>query len=211
MQFYKTQNESFKGEGDFYYASDLTKGGAKEYGVSTLSNFIPLYQKRKFKHFYELLKSDRPRHAYFDLDVKDREDLTPEEVFDSFRETYMRYQAFNDLPISTDFRVSDSTTANRDKISLHIIDKNVIWINWADGDRESKKFFEYVDCDNSVYSKNRCMRMIGSSKFGQIRPFERASWHEDSKNAPIEDFFIQNLDKDVYIKTIKNKERKKFC
>jgi hypothetical protein len=45
------------------------------------------------------------------------------------------------------------------------------------------------------------MRIIGSSKFGEIRPLEKASWHSNTNLKLIRDFFIQNVDYKSLVKT----------
>lgn len=253
IEFFTSQDQSFLncGNDKFFFTRDVWYGeydkeGKKAikkqyYSSKTTSHFLDFYNDLpdEEKHFYELLKTDRPRKEYFDLDVKqpnpDREDYThydSEEYFNLFCNLRKKFLEFKDIPyIEPDWRITDSSKPadprnNKPKIlSLHCVNLNTTMIN----QEISCKYFEDFDYflethypeyrgifDVSVKGGNRNMRLIHSSKYKQNRPLLPAQWHEKSKNAPIIDFIISNVsDKDLkkaittYNKTVRETNKNK--
>lgn len=128
----------------------------------------------------EVIRENRPCHLYLDMDAHGK---TREEVLQSWEclrplfEKALRQKVKGD---KIDIIILDSSSDSKGslhiilKCSSHIFTNNVhcgAFVNLigevASGSLESKSAFEYVDL--AVYSKNRMMRMWGSTKVGQDR------------------------------------------
>lgn len=188
----------------FYFALDKNDKGGKEYGSSKfVSDFLEIYNalEDSQKNFYELLRVNMPRYEYYDIDMKTAS--TPTEIFckfNSIRLKFVRNELGYDFP--ADWRVTDSSRYIEEeglwKVSLHLVNRAVVF---KDG-HQTKQWYDKLDeynkahhnikdlFDISVCSKNRCMRMIGSSKFGQTRPLQK---DRHSEKYPMHDFFISNV------------------
>lgn len=186
--------------------------------------FLDWYEKMppSERHVNELLREGYSFHEYYDLDcyltgpkVKEEHrehipNLSPEKLFNSF--IYMYDMYLSNKKISTDYkdhlsgwRITDSS--NENKLSLHLVNKNVIFKNYEELSDWYSDFRKFINNrvesgifttyrtisspDWNVCTKNRCMRFIYSSKYGQNRPLLPATWHTSSVEAPISDFFIQ--------------------
>lgn len=235
IEFHTTQDESFlkSGNDKFFFTRDVWYGEydnkgkkaiKKQYqSCKTVSHFLDFYNDlpQEEKCFYELLKTDRPRKEYFDLDVKapnpDIEDYThydSEEYFNLFCNLRRKFLEFKDIPyVEPDWRITDSSKPadprnNKPKLlSLHCVNLNTTMINQEISSKYLEDFDYFLEThypeyrgifDVSVKGGNRNMRLIYSSKYEQNRPLLPAEWHEKSKNAPIIDFVISNVsDKDI--------------
>ncbi|KAF9196902.1 hypothetical protein BGZ49_002671 [Haplosporangium sp. Z 27] len=122
-----------------------------------------------------------------------------------------RNQYAPNYPVSPeDCRISTSSTQK--KISLHInvptytFENNHVHIRTfligffdkieAAQDKSGSGLLKYID--SGVYSRNRSMRCLGSSKRRDLsRSLNRAEWHQSSKNAPDSEFYITNIHPDA--------------
>jgi hypothetical protein len=221
---FPTQKEAFKNADEqkhnFYYALDKQgRQGAKRYGSApSHKSFLEYYNRLEKKapklcNFYELLRDSSPRCEYYDIDLKETENLhnkSPEVVFSEFNAIWDAFSLEICIPSnssqyikSKDFRVTDSSKQIDGvwKVSLHIVNRAVIWSSSNEAkfwytmfEKFCKERYNKAVFDTAVSSGNRCMRIIGSSKFGQERPLLKAMWHEPSQSAKKEDFLIQNID-----------------
>jgi len=167
----------------FFYSSDIKeKSGCKNfYYSSNIYDFITYYNTLENKHIYEIIKSTRPMKLYFDIDYEykptDCKDIfRPSDfydVFSDFFDSFCGSELSNDY-VNTNFFVTDSSTDK--KVSLHIISNDIKFRNFEDlkifmnkvrlyYEKNKHEYEEYLDSiDWSVYSKNRLMRLILSSK-----------------------------------------------
>ena len=220
---FPTQQQSFnhaEKEGHkFYFSLDKTESGKKEFGsTSDMKTFLEIYETipANERCFYELLKTDNPVCAYFDIDLKEEYNVhnkTPESIFrrfkgihDDFIKTELEKPDF-----VSDWRITDSSRLMANgiwKVSLHLVNRNMAWCKSKTIKSYYKRFAEFCKnhfesgiIDTCVDGQNRQMRLIGSTKMGQNRPLERAIWHSKSAEAPIEEFIIQNVPADVIVKS----------
>lgn len=203
-----TQEDAFNvahsREDQFFFAVDKSKDGKKKYGsYSSLEAFLIIYNAlpNDKKHFYELLPSNSLRFEFYDIDEKES-NIEPEKILAKFFSTRMKFLKYQfDLDADKykdDWRITDSSRQNENgtwKVSFHLINRALIWTNLKESQLWCKLFDSFNKShsfipnlfDTAVYTKNRCMRIIGSSKFGQERPLLA---HESCLKYPIEDFFI---------------------
>lgn len=189
FKFFATQKESFEyalsEKHEFFFAVDKANDGRKKYGsYKNVNDFLAIYKALPDdkKHFYEILTENAPRFEYYDIDEKESV-IEPEKIlakFFSIRLKFLKFQ-FGLCPPQDEWRIMDSSKRNENetwKISFHLINRSVVWKNQKETEFWYKLFYDYnqTHCgvanlfDTAVDTKNRCMRIIGSSKFGQVRP-----------------------------------------
>lgn len=159
-------------------------------------------------HFYEMIKDDVPVREYVDIDYIVDRDLNEEEVYDYTELFIKQYLDVRNEIITSCFHegkmditsiktisqkeifvlTSHRPTEKGFKISLHIVSKVTGFIN-----NQVQRLFQ-MDVyrgmmekgvegviDNSVYSKNRCMRLLGMSKRGSSSKL--AVWNHTKYNS----------------------------
>lgn len=209
IKLYSTQKEMFThDDGDNFYFSRCTTGtGSKKYGsCKSYEDFI-LYQTTQpnnLLNFSELLKHDRPRYEYYDIDFEysaTDEFKSSNKVFQEFKQIHENFCLYKEKDGNTEWRITDSSKEG--KISLHLINKNTVWIDHSETKSSYDSFAKFIDThykdqktgfDPSVASRNRVMRLINNSKFNQDRPLQKAGWHTNSLHSTDSEFVIQNVD-----------------
>lgn len=216
LSVFPTQQSMFDSQSDeqsssdsipFFYSCDIAGRKGKSFGFTkNFNSFYTIYSSLEVKNFYELVKEDIPRYEYYDIDYVIDEDnfLSAERIFlqfNSIRNEFIDHAGF-DLP-ATQWRITDSSVIGK-KVSIHLVNRSTIWTDAENTKAWYHAFDEYLKeyypewrkklFDICVCSRNRSMRMIGSSKLGQNRPLRKAYWHAVSKNAPDSEFFIQITD-----------------
>jgi len=160
----------------FVCAHDLNDQGAKRFSsFDTFADFSGFYQSQKTKHFYEIIRSEQKSKLYLDLDIPNVTLVTAEQILgnilnelDSFLCTHC------DLTSSCKPVVSESHSEI--KKSYHIVCRTVVVLDHQQRYLFGQEFSQYLPShlkeyfDTSVYSRNRCFRLLGSSKFNQNRP-----------------------------------------
>lgn len=203
LQFFSTQEKSFQHaekEGHlFFFAVDYAEGGKKKYGSTPdFSTFYPLYLQQETKNFYELLKTEQPRLEYYDIDCPTSK--SSEQIFLKFNSIYNEFisTTFKNSP-PPEWCITDSSKFG--KVSLHLVNQNMIFNNQEETQIHYNRFEDFLRefhpteiniFDTAVKSKNRCMRLLQSSKWGQNRPLEKAFWHQ-SREYNDDMFIIQNI------------------
>lgn len=179
----------------------------------TLADFCRVYSQipqSDEKCFFEQIREGCECRMFFDLDGESHQEVFvnytdyPEEPFD---EVYPKYvEAF--LKIHTEYRQSKGypyvrwndvimkDASTKSKFSIHIL------YDWYFTDMTKQKcymldFYDFAISrgfvfDKSVYSSNRNMRMIHSTKAGKSRFLTRSSFNMKSQSAPFSHFFITN-------------------
>ena len=196
-------------EGELYLARDINDKGGKVYSCCSYKDLRP-YLDEDY-NLYEILKEDRPRKAYFDFDCKyilirswadgKDDDHIKEEIVNcvvGMFETFLEEFSFGELPNYTILDSSDNI-----KYSFHFC-FDIILKDHLDSLVFHKKFLEFCkltfedDGDNhnlykfidpNVYTKNRLIRTINQSKFGQDRYLK--IYTKDNLNFP--DYIISYI------------------
>ena len=225
---FQTQKEMFK-HGDenkhsFFFAcdkGDVINKGKKEYGSSpNLDDFLAYHETVAVsdRNFYEILRTDVPRCEYYDIDLyahKNLLDKSAEQIFLNFKGIHSDFVSTKyGYENRCDWLVTDSSRKG-EKISIHLINRNRVWKTSQQTKQWYEEFIDYIKThspenaeifDTAVSSSNRLMRILGSSKFGEYRPLEVASWHTNSKNRLQPEFFIQNVNYESFVKTMSEVE-----
>jgi hypothetical protein len=184
--YYGKQERMFKDDCKFYVACDISSNGIKCYkGYHDVDEFLRFYNNVSIneRFFYEIF-TDKVNEVY-DIDLKNSS-LSTIEIIDKLQT--LRY----------DFLLSNGYThwsndiwyilnsSDATKTSLHIVIRNgYVFRNMHEHRSYIDDFLEYhknhnedVLFDKSIYTSNRCFRILGSTKFGQDRYFRK---HRDSK------------------------------
>ena len=202
---------------------DVNKDGRRTYSYGSHLNvgtFLSFYNtlENDRKHFYEVIPNDVSVYEYYDLDLKinnDNENITNDSLlswFRSIRQEFIKTQ-FLEYIRDDDFIITTAT--NNKKISLHLLNRSIIFENNTTTKIWYNKLKEFVytfyendplrECiDFSVSSSYRSMRIIDSSKFDHpdrplklLTSFESKDINGD-KIYPIHTF-ITNAYKDINI------------
>ena len=133
--------------------------------------------RKQFHHIYEVLPQGVAVREYYDIDLADNSDISTKndkthEIIKEFLEVRNESELSDQTLSKKDLVVMTSHRA--DKLSIHILSKRTRFENnqhqklfimdLSDRLREYGASFEI---DTSVYSKNRLMRCLGSSKLGK--------------------------------------------
>lgn len=180
MKVFKRLVDAYEkcGENEFTYAVNYKNNLASFFVNATELDFWNEYMLKGPKNNYEIIRVDRPCHLYLDLD-KDNTlypDLDIEDVWKEIEEKL--YASFEYVGVALeDLNFIKLSSHSTKKQSLHIIVKikNKIFKNML----ECGYFMERVKdqltpyyakiLDTTVYTKNRCFRMLGCTKAGQER------------------------------------------
>ena len=196
-------------------------------------------KKPENMRWYEIIKADNPVIECYDLDAKlnDKNDrnITMFEQYQKIGEDAMidEFKHYRKQFIENYYPTYDadkeyfaiSSACNNNKFSLHIAVRNGFCFQDTSKLKiMMKKFDEYLKdkkfcLDLSIYSKNRCMRMLGNTKYNQKRFLKR---HRYSSGLDEKDFlfsYVKSEDKIFEIKEpieskpsfIKNEEKTKIC
>ncbi len=149
------------------FASDLNDRGAKRFYTCEYEYFVfHYYPNLSVKHEYEVLRWDRPTKIFFDLDCSGAEwtaDLFRGLIKQVIDKTIEKCEILFDH-LSPMYYLLESTST--DKFSAHLI-FDIVMETMEDVKRFVTVFFDKVPgVDLSVYSRNRCFRIMGSSKKG---------------------------------------------
>lgn len=192
----KPQQRSFSENEDckFFVARDYSYGEnakSKEYGCfKTIDDFFTFERNVEEKCFYETLKEDSPWIEIYDIDgdykqnVFQNDDGHPrsdEEIIQDFIDARLDFQEENypDIQLSyNDFLIKKTDDPKGLKISFHFIIRNGYKFDSVKTiKKHAKKFQEYcngiykVKIDESIYSRNRLIRLLGHHKIGQEKRF----------------------------------------
>ena len=211
-----------KGLKPFYYAKDINIKGKKLYGVcESFDDFWKKYEllNESKKNFNELIKTANPRRQLFDIDCKkellttkqqkwldDDSDLltTFQEAFNNFYQDHYG-ERFEGEELEGEFYTTTSTSAS--KFSLHIT-TNYCFESFDAQEVFMKKFEDYLEknpdlelqnihgdsvVDFAINSRNRVMRILNSSKFGEDRPLKIL---ESDQPSLITKYFASVIDED---------------
>ena len=164
------------------YSMDLNASGAKNFFCMTLPAMWELQATRTPRNYCEVIR-DAPCHMFFDLDEGDvraqwnKLQKMLDQIFKTLKSQVglVRYYFLD---------ASKTKPDGTRKNSAHIICVGEKYIlqsptqGRAFVQRLSDIFEDEFDIviDTKIYTRNRCFRMIGNSKFGQQRPLKGLAW-----------------------------------
>lgn len=172
------------------------------------------------KRWYEIMKENNPVIECYDLDAKlDDKNETNRLMFQKYKEigedtVIDEFKHHRKTFIETYYPSYDeketfaiSTACNDKKFSIHISVRNgfcfqdVVKLKIM-----MTRFNEYLtqynyNLDLSIYSKNRCMRMLGNTKYGQNRFLKKHRYSSAIDEKLFLFSYIQPTDKIFYINT----------
>jgi hypothetical protein len=147
------------------------------------------YMKQYPPYWYDCARTDRPVREFYDIDLK-REELpqgefkTDEEITEYVVETLLKVRdeivdttegLISGITPRKDFMIM--TAHNENKISIHIINETRHFQSIkVQGDftrhihTRLEELNSFFNIDTSVYSNNRCFRMLNQTKHGHNRP-----------------------------------------
>jgi len=220
--YYPTQKIMFNNvEDDTFFIAKTNDKHTYEYAsFKDIDTFIKHYENQLIKNYYELIPSIEYRYEYYDLDLK----LTDDTDITTFTNTYLfnwfvntRKNFLNNFLNIThnSYLLKEpywivTTASTESKLSLHILNKNAIFPN----NETLKTFVNYFkdflnanphpfnSClDTAVYSSNRLMRIVESSKDGQNRPLSIWKEFHSDKKITIKDTLIISARDDKRLET----------
>ena len=156
------------------FAQEVTAQGARIYIVDRYEDFAAVHCGSD-RHLYEVIVADHPCWLYFDFEFK-ASDTTP--TFDmAMQDFYLVFRYFCAQVLSTDVdceNIVELDSSTPSKFSKHILVRSLAFADNLRMGRVVHLFKEFgkshglVDMvDASVYSRNRCFRLLGQSKFGR--------------------------------------------
>lgn len=171
------------------FSKDTSETGAKTFFACGYEYFCSkLYRNTKMRNVYEVLQYNKPTKIYLDFDLSTEESDVDE--FNNDFEEFMNAcvnkldKIYEDLDAETiECTIMDASTDR--KHSKHVV------IQVAFGDLlQVKEFVETVLADTpcpavdvGVYTRNRCFRILHSTKMGKDTPL-RLEGHKTEKYDP---------------------------
>lgn len=157
------------------YSMDLNTKGAKQFMARTLPSMWSLMQSGD-RNYCEVIE-DRPCHMFFDLDdgnVREQWHIL-EKMLDAM------FHAMKDIVGEVQYLFLDASKGKKQSAHIIIIAEKYLLESPVQGRAFYQRLVDmYEDdvpkIDTSVYSRNRCFRMLGSSKYGQDRPLIGLPW-----------------------------------
>jgi len=205
-KFYQIQQTMFDNceDNSFFVARNSKKNNTSmEYASFTsIQKFLQYYNNipQNEKSYYELIDPNSYMYEYYDLDtIIDQNNTNNITVFNWFvktRESFIKSLYQNKKLLNPNWIIT--TASNQQKISLHIINKNIIFPNQNTIKNFMNTFKQYLLSSNTtnniidfaVYSKNRLMRITDSSKPNQNRPLTIWKDFHNNQQINIIDTFI---------------------
>ena len=198
------------------FASEISKGYRK-YIVIDLESFWRAYQNSEKKNYYEVILSDNAVKMFLDLEFM----IKLNEGKDGKAMTREIISAFDDA-VNVAFERKNSSksvvvleSSSQTKFSIHLIFSSVVFANIQECGKfvrntlsslseEHKAMFlvktESNDItlfvDQTVYNNNRNLRIMQSSKYGEIRPLICSSFKDDASfrtNVSEKEVFMESL------------------
>ena len=158
----------------FIIACDINNKGSKKFAsFKSLKLFERFYSNEQIKNYYEVICTNNKSKLYIDLDIHN---VTLYDSQNILKKLLNELESFCLMHSDVIPKYEVSNSHSETKKSYHITCNNIILINQKQRFLFSEEFSKYLSADLkeyfdcSVYSKNRCFRLLESSKFGQNRP-----------------------------------------
>src|SRR5210317_79242 len=205
-RFYRKKDECFQSvpNADVYVSKDIAPNDASKEFAGMSWDDLSTYTEEN-NNLYEIIKEDRPRYSYFDIDatfqkvkhsVKEGEDFG-KMITQSLMSMIEDFKADNGIAEECDLVVLEACTKN--KFSYHFIDRSISFKDKDECKIYHEKFLDHLYdtnqtlltsvIDKVVYDKDRNFRLINQSKMkdGAV-PLTLTSSHTP------EDTFITKVD-----------------
>jgi len=212
-----TQCDQSPGQKLRVWAFEIDGKGRRRFVVASYSSFWRWYRRfirrGSTLHFYEIIRERHACKLYFDLEypLQSNADAHPEAMVDAVcavcaelsgikgvlrhsenvveldsttEKKFSRHLVFETIAFHDNIQAGDF--ARRVVETLATRDEKLVLVRKADGE-----IVPFVDL--AVYTKNRCFRLVGSSKFGketQLRPLNTPS---SGRLALSEELFLRSL------------------
>jgi len=209
IMFYQKKEECFDNilDADVYVSKDIAPNTSFKQFSGMSWNELEDYTQEN-NNLYEIIKEERPRYSYFDIDatyqkvkhaIKDDEDFGAM-ITEKLRLCIEDFKADNDIEEECDLVVLEASTKN--KYSYHFIDRSISFKDKNDSQIYHEKFREHLlnnnetlltmIIDKAVYDKDRNFRLINQSKMNNgAKVLTLTSNHKHR------DTFITNVSKDA--------------
>ena len=180
-RFYAKKEECFSNHhnADVYVSKDIIPNDArKEFSAMSWDDLSIFTEENN--NLYEIIKEERPRYSYFDIDatyqkikhsIKEGEDFG-KMIVDKLKSMIEDFKADNDIDEVCDLVVLEACTKN--KFSYHFIDRSISFKDKDDCKIYHEKFLDHLYetnqtllssvIDKGVYDKDRNFRLVNQSK-----------------------------------------------
>ncbi|EME30017.1 DNA-directed primase/polymerase protein [Galdieria sulphuraria] len=178
------------------FAEDLDSSGTRHYLLASYSDFWEIYRKRTSKHFYEVIRENVSCKLYFDLEyiracnTHVQEQVLVDSISKLVKEGLKQILKRKESSLLPYLKCLVLDSSSQEKFSKHIIFPKIVFPNNRITGKFISKLLQMSDIsshflvlkpsrdemqtvlaiDLSVYSRNRCFRILGSSKMGENRP-----------------------------------------
>ena len=157
------------------YSMDESKKGAKQFIGRTLPSMWTLMQSGPL-NYCEVIE-DRPCHMYFDLDEGNvrQQWAILEKMLDAM------FHALKDKVGTVEYIFLDASKGKKQSAHVIVIAEKYLLESPVQGRSFYQRLVDIYgddvpDIDLGVYTRNRCFRMLGNSKYGQDRPLIGLDW-----------------------------------
>lgn len=157
------------------YSMDVNSKGAKQFMARTLPSMWSLMQCGE-RNYCEIIE-DRPCHMYFDLDEGDvrKQWGMLEKMLDKM------FYAIREYVGTVQYIFLDASEGTKQSAHIIVIAEKYLLESPVQGRALYQRLVDVYGedvpkIDLGVYTRNRCFRMIGNSKYGQDRPLVGLDW-----------------------------------
>ena len=157
------------------YSMDVSKKGAKQFIGRTLPSMWTLMQSGPL-NYCEVIE-DRPCHMYFDIDEGNvrQQWAILEKMLDAM------FHALKDKVGTVEYIFLDASKGKKQSAHIIVIAEKYLLESPVQGRSFYQRLVDIYgddvpDIDLGVYTRNRCFRMLGNSKYGQDRPLVGLDW-----------------------------------
>ena len=179
--FYAKKEECFSKyhDADVYVSKDIIPNDARKEFSAMSWNDLSIFTEEN-NNLYEIIKEERPRYSYFDIDatyqkvkhsIKEGEDFG-KMIVDKLKSMIEDFKADNDIEEVCDLVVLEACAKN--KFSYHFIDRSISFKDKDDCKIYHEKFLDHLYdtnqtllssvIDKCVYDKDRNFRLVNQSK-----------------------------------------------
>lgn len=163
------------------FAFDVNKNGSKLFLIGGAFNFASYYlHMNNERSFYEVLEYDRPLKLYFDIEFQlpsaCNMNICVEKINSALQSLLNRPLSYLELDSSTATKASrhlvyNCLVSNMRQMKLLV---NAVIKDLTESNVGSPYLTEIKDfgIDSAVYTKARCFRILGSSKYGRHVPLK---------------------------------------
>lgn len=157
------------------YSMDVNTKGAKQFMARTLPSMWSLMQNGQ-RNYCEIIE-DRPCHMFFDLDngnVRQKWAVL-EKMLDAM------FYAMKDHVGTVQYIFLDASQGKKQSAHIIVMAEKYLLESPAQGRSLYQRLVDIYhddvpEIDLGVYTRNRCFRMLGNSKYGQNRPLVGLDW-----------------------------------